>query len=96
VAGYTVDVDALNELQSQMQHFLDLATDRLHRVESLIQRVSAAWDGPAAEAYQQRHQHWVDAVREMNESLESLKAWSAAAEDAYRTAMATNLRMAQG
>jgi len=96
VPGYTVDVEALNELQSQMQHFLTQATDNLHRVESLIGQVSASWDGTAAEAYQQRHGEWVAALREMNESLTEFKAWSAAAEEAYRTVMATNLRMAQG
>jgi hypothetical protein len=44
----------------------------------------------------QRHGEWVAALGEMNESLTEFKAWSAAAEDAYRTVMATNLRMAQG
>jgi WXG100 family type VII secretion target len=96
MAGYTVDVDALNELQAQMQRYLAKATDSLSQVEGLIARVSADWDGTAAEAYQQRHRQWVEGLREMSESLEEFKAWSAAAEDAYRTVMATNLRMAQG
>jgi WXG100 family type VII secretion target len=96
MSGYAVDVDTLNDLQSEMQHFLNKATEALDRVESLIGRVAASWDGTAAEAYQQRHRQWADALREMNESLTDFKAWSAAAEDAYRTVMATNLRMAQG
>lgn len=96
MAGYTVDVDALNELQTQMQQYLTKATDSLSRVESLIARVSADWDGTAAEGYQQRHHQWVEGLREMSESLDEFKAWSVTAEDAYRTVMATNLRMAQG
>lgn len=96
MAGYTVDVDALNDLQSQMQQFLEKATDSLDRVEAQITRVAADWDGAAAQAYQQRHRRWVAALQEMNESVTEFKAWSGAAEEAYRTVMATNLRMAQG
>jgi len=94
LAGYTVDVDALNELQSQMEHCIRQCTDNLCRVESLIGRVSASWDGAAAAAYQERHRQWAESLREMNESLDEFKAWTAAAETAYRTAMAMNLRMA--
>lgn len=45
MAGYTVDVDALHDLQQQMQHFLNRATEHLARVEGLIGQVSADWDG---------------------------------------------------
>ena len=93
---YTVDVDALHELQTHMQDYLATATEGLSRVEALIADVSADWDGTAAEAYQTRHRRWVAALRDMTESLNEFSAWSAAAGDAYRTVMATNLRMAQG
>ncbi|MCV7100897.1 MULTISPECIES: WXG100 family type VII secretion target [Mycobacterium] len=94
MTGYTVDVDALDALQSQMQRYLTKCTESLERVESLIGVVSKSWDGTAAAAYQQRHRQWVDALGEMKESLDEFKAWSATAEDAYRTVMAMNLRMA--
>lgn len=92
--GYAVDVDALDELGSQMQRYLTLCTHSLERVEDLIGRVSQSWDGTAAAAYQQRHRQWVAALGEMQQSLDEFKAWSTSAEDAYRTAMAANLRMA--
>lgn len=94
MAGYSVDVDALNELQSQMQQFLHLCTERLTRVEHLIGAVSSAWDGTAAAAYQQRHSEWVAALREMSEAVNEFDGWASASEDAYRTVMAMNLRMA--
>ncbi|MGV0738213.1 WXG100 family type VII secretion target [Mycobacterium syngnathidarum] len=96
MAGYTVDVDALHDLQQQMQHFLNRATEHLARVEGLISQVSADWDGTAAAAYQQRHREWVDALREMSESLGDFRIWSSEAEQAYREVMEINLRMAQG
>lgn len=96
MAGYTVDVDALHDLQQQMQHFLDKASDNLARVEGLIHQVSQDWDGTAAAAYQQRHREWVAGLREMNESLADLRAWSNEAEQAYREVMEINLRMAHG
>lgn len=96
MAGYTVDVDALHDLQEQMQHFLTKSTENLARVEGLIGKVSADWDGAAAAAYQQRHREWVDALREMGESLSDFRTWSSEAEQAYREVMEINLRMAQG
>jgi len=96
MAGYTVDVDALRELQDTMQQYLTQCREGLDRVESLIGTVSASWDGTAAAAYEQRHREWVAALTEMAESLDEFAAWSSAAEDAYRSAMATNLRMASG
>ncbi|OKH74601.1 hypothetical protein EB73_04895 [Mycobacterium sp. SWH-M3] len=96
MAGYTVDVDALHDLQEQMQHFLTKSTEHLARVEGLIGKVSADWDGAAAAAYQQRHREWVDALREMGESLTDFRAWSSEAEQVYREVMEINLRMAQG
>lgn len=94
VDGYTVDVDALSELQSRMTQFVTHASDSLSRVESLIGLVCADWDGAAAQAYQQRHQRWADALRELNANVNDFKEWTARAEQAYRTAMETNLRMA--
>lgn len=94
MSGYTVDVDALNELQAKMAQFVTHATDSLSRVEGLIGQVAADWDGAAAQAYQQRHQRWAEALREMNVSVDDFKQWTAQAEQAYRTAMAINLRMA--
>ena len=93
--GYTVDVDALNDLQQQMQHFLVRATENLVRVESLIESVSADWDGAAASAYQKRHCAWASALREIHETLADFTAWSHDAEQAYREVMEINLRMAQ-
>jgi WXG100 family type VII secretion target len=96
MAGYTVDVDALRELQNRMQQYLTQCREGLDRVESLIGTVSASWDGTAAAAYEQRHREWIAALGEMSESLNEFSEWSSAAEDAYRAAMAANLRMAGG
>ncbi|MBP2455137.1 WXG100 family type VII secretion target [Mycolicibacterium lutetiense] len=96
MAGYTVDVDALHDLQEQMQHFLTRATESLAHVEGLIAQVCADWDGTAAAAYQRRHREWVDALRDMNDSIADFRAWTGAAEEGYREVMEINLRMAQG
>ncbi len=96
VAGYTVDVDALQDLQEQMQHFLAKASESLSLVEGLIARVSEDWDGTAAVAYQRRHGEWVDALRDMHDSLTDFRAWTSAAEEGYREVMEINLRMAHG
>ena len=55
---------------------------------------SREWDGAAAEAYEARHRDWVQSAHDMRTELEDFTAWSAQAEDAYRTVMAMNLRMA--
>ncbi|MBS9534036.1 WXG100 family type VII secretion target [Mycobacterium sp. M1] len=94
MSGYTVDVEALSELGLQMQRYLNVCAQSLERVEDLIERVSASWDGTAATAYQQRHRQWIEALGAMRQSLDEFKGWSANAEDAYRSVMAMNLRMA--
>lgn len=94
MTGYTVDVDALNELRSKMQAYLALCETSLSRVESLIGQVSQSWDGAAAEAYEARHRDWVRSAHDMRTALADFTAWSTQAEDAYRTVMAMNLRMA--
>lgn len=94
MTGYTVDVDALNELRSKMQAYLSHCETSLSRVESLIGQVSQSWDGAAAEAYEARHRDWVRSAHDMRTALADFTAWSTQAEDAYRTVMAMNLRMA--
>ncbi len=94
VAGYSVDVDALNELRSKMQAYLAHCESSLSRVESLIEQVSQSWDGAAAQAYESRHRDWVQAAHDMRIALADFTDWSTQAEDAYRTVMAMNLRMA--
>ncbi|MEN4448314.1 MULTISPECIES: WXG100 family type VII secretion target [Mycobacteriaceae] len=94
MTGYTVDVDALNELRSKMQAYLAHCETSLSRVESLIGQVSQSWDGAAAEAYEARHRDWVRSAHDMRTALADFTAWSTQAEDAYRTVMAMNLRMA--
>lgn len=66
----------------------------MSRVESLIGQVSQSWDGAAAEAYEARHRNWVRSAHDMRTALADFTAWSTQAEDAYRTVMAMNLRMA--
>lgn len=94
MAGYVVDVDALDELRSKLQAYLTHSENALHRVESLIGQVAGSWDGTASETYQRRHREWVQVLREMHTALDDFTAWSAEGEDAYRTVMAMNLRMA--
>lgn len=94
MAGYTVDVDALRDLRTKMQTYLTHCEHSLSRVESLIGQVSQSWDGAASEAYQRRHREWVQAMHDMRTALDDFTAWSAEAEDAYRSVMAMNLRMA--
>lgn len=94
MAGYTVDVDALDNLRTLMQSYLSQCENSLSRVESLIGQVSQSWDGAASAAYQQRHRDWVQAMRDMHAALNDFAAWSTEAEDTYRTVMAMNLRMA--
>lgn len=94
MTGYTVDVDALNKLRSKMQAYLAHCETSLSRVESLIGQVSQSWDGAAAEAYEARHRNWVRSAHDMRTALADFTAWSTQAEDAYRTVMAMNLRMA--
>lgn len=94
MAGYTVDVDALNQLGEALRRFVAESQGKLSDVEHLIGTVSASWDGIAATAYEQRHRQWVDALREMTEALHEFEAWAADAEEAYRTVMTMNMRMA--
>jgi len=94
MVDYAVDVDALDELRSQMQSYVAQCESALHRVEELIARVAESWDGTAAAAYQTRHRNWVQALQDMHATLDDFAEWSAEAEDAYRTVMAMNLRMA--
>ncbi len=96
MAGYSVDVEALGDLQERMARYLALCADNLTRVQQLIGAVSASWDGTASNAYQQRHNQWIAALKDMNESLQEFKSWSADSEEAYRAVMAMNLRMAGG
>lgn len=96
MTGYTVDVDALHDLQEQMQHFLTQAAENLVLVEGLIAQVCEDWDGTAAAAYQRRHREWVEALRDMNDSITDFRTWTCEAEQGYREVMEINLRMAQG
>lgn len=93
--GYTVDVDALDDMEQQLGSYLKLATDNLSRVEGLIARLSQAWEGAGGSAYQSRHHDWASALGEMKEQLAELKKWAGQADAAYREAMAINLRMAR-
>lgn len=94
--GYIVDVDALATAQQQMRQFHTLASNKLREVEAIAERVKASWNGMGANAYDQKHRDWVEWLDEMNEALLDLAAWVDTADDAYRTAMATNVRMARG
>lgn len=77
-----------------MQTYLARCESSLNRVESLIGQVSQSWDGAAAQAYESRHWDWVQAAHDMRTALADFTAWSTQAEDAYRTVMAMNQRMA--
>ena len=74
MTGYTVDVDALNELRSKMQAYLAHCETSLSRVESLIGQVSQSWDGAAAEAYEARHRNWVRSAHDMRTALADFTA----------------------
>jgi WXG100 family type VII secretion target len=94
--GYTVDVDALQAVEDQMRQFHTLASDKLREVEGIAVRVGGAWEGYGANSYEQKHREWVAWLGEMNEALVDLADWIKTADEAYRTTMATNLRMARG
>ncbi len=94
--GYIVDVDALATVHQQMRQFHTLASEKLRQVEAVAARVTSVWEGLGANGYQQRHHDWAGWLGEMNEVLLDLAAWIDTADEAYRTAMATNVRMARG
>lgn len=93
MAGYTVDVDTLNQLSEALRRFVTESQDKRVDVEHLIGTVSASWDGVAAAAYEQRHRQWTDALHEMTTALREFESWTTDAEEAYRSVMAMNMRM---
>lgn len=94
MAGYTVDVEELGVLGEALRRFVTESQHKLIDVEHLIATVSASWDGVAAAAYEERHRQWADALREMTAALHEFESWATDAEEAYRTVMAMNMRMA--
>lgn len=93
---YTVDVDQLADLQSQMKNFLTLATQRHADVGAVAESIRSSWDSDAAQSFDRRYREWGEALRDMNTVLDDLSLWVSEAETIYRDVMARNVRLATG
>ena len=90
---YAVDLDELDATVAELarcDETLDLLLAELERRVALLHE---SWAGAAASAHALAHERWDAGFRAMREGLATMRAAGGLADQSYRDAASTNLRM---
>lgn len=90
---FDVDLDELDELVEQMDHFNKFVDTSADQLISQMDKLHSIWDGQAAAAHTEWHDRWIAALEDMQDGLDKLKAGSRTAHGNYSKAVAANKKM---
>ncbi|MCP2290040.1 WXG100 family type VII secretion target [Nocardia amikacinitolerans] len=92
-AGYSIDLEALENLERRLAGFVDFYRDQVDAVDRIVGATSAQWRGAAADAYQTSQADWTGRAREVLRHLEEIRQRIATARAAYQGANEANGKM---
>jgi WXG100 family type VII secretion target len=93
MAGFTVDLEALNAAIDQMSQFEKQLDQSLGRAKAAVQSLGLSWHGDAASAQQAAQEQWNNGVEELRAALGQLRDIAEQAHGNYSGAVANNFRM---
>ncbi|MGW4741729.1 WXG100 family type VII secretion target [Nocardia xishanensis] len=91
--GYSIDLEALENLERRLAGFVDFYRDQVDAIERIVGATSTQWRGVAADAYQSGQADWTGHAREVAQHLEEIRQRLATARAAYQGANDANGKM---
>ncbi len=89
-AGFSVDLEQLEELVSQMARFGHALESVQTDVQSRMNRVHAVWRGVAADEHAAAYARWHDGSTDLHQALQTMRTIAATAHENYSSAIRVN------
>jgi WXG100 family type VII secretion target len=88
--GFAVDLEALDELVTQLTRFGHALESVQTDVQSRMDRVHAVWRGVAAEEHAAAHARWQRGSADLHEALQTMRSVAGTAHENYSSAVRVN------